>query len=99
MSEAAVHKQRPKRWSKRQIFWHRVLVGGGAACLVAGVAAGAVTTAQAKQRAAEAEAAALARQEAGEGDIVSLSPASASFDRYKNFEARGHHYKELVMAL
>ncbi len=64
MSEAAVHKQRPKRWSKRQIFWHRVLVGGGAACLVAGVAAGAVTTAQAKQRAAEAEAAALARQEA-----------------------------------
>ena len=45
------------------------------------------------------EAVALARQEAGEGDIVSLSPASASFDRYKNFELRGRHYKELVMAL
>ncbi len=45
------------------------------------------------------EAVALARQEAQEGDIVSLSPASASFDRYKNFEVRGRHYKELVMAL
>ena len=33
------------------------------------------------------------------GDIVSLSPASASFDRYKNFEVRGRHYKDLVMAL
>ena len=45
------------------------------------------------------EAVRMAREEAQEGDIVSLSPASASFDRYKNFEVRGHHYKELVMAL
>ncbi|MCI8624171.1 MAG: UDP-N-acetylmuramoyl-L-alanine--D-glutamate ligase [Provencibacterium sp.] len=33
------------------------------------------------------------------GDIVSLSPACASFDRYPNFEARGRHFKELVHAL
>ncbi len=33
---------------------------------------------------------------AEEGDIVTLSPASASFDRYKNFELRGKHFKELV---
>ena len=33
------------------------------------------------------------------GDIVSLSPASASFDKYPNFEARGRHFKELVMRL
>lgn len=33
------------------------------------------------------------------GDIVSLSPASASFDLYPNFEARGRHYKELVNRL
>ena len=33
------------------------------------------------------------------GDIVSLSPACASFDSYPNFEARGRHYKELVNAL
>lgn len=45
------------------------------------------------------EAVRLARQEAKEGDIVTLSPASASFDRYKNFEVRGHHYKQLVEAL
>lgn len=29
-------------------------------------------------------------------DIVVLSPASASFDMYKNFEVRGNHFKELV---
>ena len=34
-----------------------------------------------------------------EGDIVSLSPASASFDLYPNFEVRGRHYKELVNKL
>ena len=45
------------------------------------------------------EAVQLARQEAREGDIVSLSPASASFDRYKNFEARGRQYKQLVEGL
>ena len=33
------------------------------------------------------------------GDIVSLSPASASFDLYPNFEIRGRHYKELVNKL
>ncbi len=33
------------------------------------------------------------------GDIVFMSPASASFDMYKNFEVRGNHYKSLVMAL
>lgn len=30
------------------------------------------------------------------GDIVVLSPASASFDAYPNFVARGRHFKELV---
>lgn len=32
-------------------------------------------------------------------DIVVLSPASASFDMYKNFEVRGNHFKELVNTL
>jgi len=41
----------------------------------------------------------IARKAACEDDVVSLSPASASFDKYKNFEARGHHFKELVNAL
>ncbi|MBR5485097.1 MAG: UDP-N-acetylmuramoyl-L-alanine--D-glutamate ligase [Oscillospiraceae bacterium] len=40
-----------------------------------------------------------ARQNAQSGDIVSLSPACASFDAYPNFEARGRHFKELVHSL
>lgn len=45
------------------------------------------------------EAVALARAAARPGDVVSLSPASASFDMYPGFEARGRHFKELVNAL
>lgn len=41
----------------------------------------------------------LAYEAARPGDIVSLSPACASFDFYPNFEVRGRHYKELVNAL
>ena len=41
----------------------------------------------------------LARQCAQPGDIVSLSPACASFDLYPDFEARGRHFKELVHQL
>ena len=45
------------------------------------------------------EAVDAARAAAKPGDIVSLSPASASFDLYPNFEVRGRHFKELVNAL
>lgn len=38
----------------------------------------------------------LARSEAVKGDIISLSPASTSFDKYKNFECRGLDFKEIV---
>lgn len=31
-----------------------------------------------------------------DGDIVVMSPASASFDMYKNFEERGEYFKKLV---
>ncbi len=41
----------------------------------------------------------LARSAAKLGDIVSLSPASASFDLYPNFEVRGRDYKKIVMQL
>ena len=45
------------------------------------------------------KAVALAKEQAQKGDIVSLSPASASFDLYPNFEARGNHFKNIVNAL
>ena len=45
------------------------------------------------------EAVAKARSLAVSGDIVSLSPASASFDKYPNFEARGQHFKSIVNSL
>lgn len=45
------------------------------------------------------DAVAIAHQAACTEDIVSLSPASASFDLYPDFEARGRHFKELVQKL
>ena len=41
----------------------------------------------------------LARSAAQPGDVVSLSPASASFALYPNFEVRGRDYKNIVMQL
>lgn len=40
-----------------------------------------------------------AKEHAKEGDVVILSPASTSFDRFKNFEERGNLFKKLVMEL
>ena len=40
-----------------------------------------------------------ARESAQAGDVVILSPASASFDSYQNFEERGKHFKRLVNEL
>ena len=38
----------------------------------------------------------LASIVATRGDIVLLSPACSSYDRFKNYEQRGHYFKELV---
>ncbi len=46
-----------------------------------------------------AEAVMTADALASEGDIVFMSPASASFDMYKNFEERGEHFRRLVTEL
>ncbi len=40
-----------------------------------------------------------AHDAAAEGDYVILSPASASFDMFKNFEERGNKFKEIVNSL
>lgn len=45
------------------------------------------------------DAVGIARRIAEKGDIVSLSPACASFDAFPNFEVRGRRFKELVKGL
>ena len=40
-----------------------------------------------------------AAESAGEGDIVLLSPACTSFDKFKNFEERGNKFREIVEGL
>ena len=44
-------------------------------------------------------AVAQARQMAGPGDVVLLSPACASYDMFDNFQQRGDAFRRLVMAL
>ena len=45
------------------------------------------------------QAAGIARERAAEGDVVILSPASTSFDRFANFMERGRVFKDLVNRL
>ena len=40
-----------------------------------------------------------ARADAEPGEVVLLSPACASFDAFKDFEARGDRFRELVEGL
>ena len=46
-----------------------------------------------------AEAVAVAREMASEGNVVLLSPACTSFDAYANFEERGEEFRRLVRAM
>lgn len=41
----------------------------------------------------------IAAREATAGDVVLLSPASASFDCFQNFMVRGNHFKKLIKEL
>ncbi len=52
------------------------------------------------QEAAEwQEAVAMADQAAAAGDVVVMSPASTSFDKFKNFMEKGEYFKKLVNTL
>jgi UDP-N-acetylmuramoylalanine--D-glutamate ligase len=43
-----------------------------------------------------ATAVAQARANSQPGDVILLSPATASYDQYENFEKRGEHFRELA---
>jgi UDP-N-acetylmuramoylalanine--D-glutamate ligase len=43
-----------------------------------------------------ASAVAQARAAAQPGDVILLSPATASYDQYENFERRGDHFRDLA---
>jgi UDP-N-acetylmuramoylalanine--D-glutamate ligase len=43
-----------------------------------------------------ATAVAQARGKANPGDVILLSPATASYDQYEDFEKRGEHFRELA---
>lgn len=45
------------------------------------------------------EAVEKAYQEAQSGDVIIMSPASASFDMFKNFEERGNMFKQIVNSI
>ena len=45
------------------------------------------------------EAVSIADSRAAEGDVVILSPASTSFDRFANFMERGKAFKAIVNQL
>ena len=46
-----------------------------------------------------AEAVQMAKSAARPGDIITFSPACASFDQFKNFAVRGRAFKDLIAAL
>ena len=45
------------------------------------------------------EAVQKAKEVSKKGDVVLFSPASASFDMFKNFEERGNKFKQIVNKL
>ncbi len=77
----------------------RAFLIGEAATAFAGMLSGKVATVRSGDLASAVAAAREAALAEGEGGVVLLSPACASFDQFANFEARGDAFRQLVRAL
>ena len=77
----------------------RAFLIGEAAPAFAAILAGSVATTQSGDLASAVAAAREAARAEGEGGVILLSPACASFDQFANFEARGEAFRQLVQAL
>ncbi len=78
---------------------HAYLIGEAADAFAATLAGRVPFTLARTLERAVAEAHADAARDAGKGAVVLLSPASASWDQFASFEARGEAFKALVKAL
>ncbi|MBI3637593.1 MAG: UDP-N-acetylmuramoyl-L-alanine--D-glutamate ligase [Candidatus Rokubacteria bacterium] len=87
---------RPLAEAARDRVTHAVLIGQDGPALAAALEAeGIPCTASTSLESALG----VARDAAGAGDVVLLSPACASFDMFDNFEHRGDVFRRLVMGL
>ncbi|MSO85304.1 MAG: UDP-N-acetylmuramoyl-L-alanine--D-glutamate ligase [Rhodospirillales bacterium] len=77
----------------------RAFLIGEAAPAFAKILEGSVQTTRSGDLAAAVAAAHETALAEGEGGVVLLSPACASFDQFANFEARGEAFRKLVQAL
>jgi len=75
------------------------LIGEAAERMAAGLAPAAEAGVEIADVGTLERAVEVAAAEAASGEVVLLSPACASFDAFKDFEARGDRFRELVEAL
>jgi len=78
---------------------HAFLIGESAESLAEALDGQVATTVSGDLESAVPEAHAMALSLNRPSSVILLSPACASFDQFKDFEARGNRFKELVRAL